>query len=173
MATARPESVQEGLAELHPASFGWALACCGGNRQEAEDVLQAAYVKVLEGSARFDGVSAFKTWLFAVIRRTAGERRRSRWTRALALERWWRGRPEAAAVADPEGLARGSEACRRLRASLLELPGRQREVLHLVFYQDLSLQEAAEVAGISVGSARRHYHRGKLRLRALLRGTTP
>jgi RNA polymerase sigma-70 factor (ECF subfamily) len=171
MATARPVAVSDGLAELHPASFGWALACCGGDRQEAEDVLQATYVKVLEGSARFDGASAFKTWLFAVIRRTAGERRRSRWTRALAFERWWRKRPAEPTIANPEGLADGSEACRRLRASLRALPGRQREVLHLVFYQDLSLQEAAEVAGISVGSARRHYHRGKLRLRALIEGT--
>lgn len=159
------------LAELHPASFGWALSCCEGDPQEAEDVLHAAYVKVLDGSARFDGGSAFKTWLFAVIRRTAGERRRSRWIRALALDRWWRGRADTVPARDPEGALSASETARRLRACLGELPGRQREILHLVFYQELSLQEAAQVAGISVGSARQHYHRAKLRLRALLDGT--
>jgi RNA polymerase sigma-70 factor (ECF subfamily) len=168
MATARPESVQDGLAALHTASFGWALACCGGDRQEAEDVLQAAYVKVLDGRARFEGGSTFKTWLFAVIRRTAGERRRGRWTRTLALDRWWRARGGPPAVPDPEELATGAETGRRLRAALRVLPRRQRELLHLVFYQDLTLQEAADVAGISIGSARRHYHRGKVRLRALM-----
>lgn len=156
------------LAELHPASFGWALGCCNGNRGEAEEVMQVAYLKVLDGRARFDGGSSFKTWLFAVIRRTAGERRRRDWLRALALERWLGGPTERDPAPDPERLASASESAHRLRASLRTLPARQRELLHLVFYQDLTIEEAARVAGISVGSARTHYHRGKARLRELM-----
>ena len=38
--------------------------------------MQLAYVKVLEGSAKFDGRSSFRTWLFGVVRRTAAEQRR-------------------------------------------------------------------------------------------------
>jgi RNA polymerase sigma-70 factor (ECF subfamily) len=41
-------------------------------------------------------------------------------------------------------------------------------VLHLVFYQDLSISEAAVIMGVSLGSARTHYERGKARLRELL-----
>lgn len=156
------------LAELHPASFGWALGCCHGDRGEAEEVLQVAYLKVLDGRARFDGGSAFKTWLFAIIRRTAAERRRRGWLRALALHGWVGGRAAPGPAPDPERLACASEAARRLRESLRVLPARQRELLHLVFYQDLSIEEAAQVAGISVGSARTHYHRAKARLRTLL-----
>ena len=155
------------MAALQASSFGWALACCNGDREEAQDVLQTAYLKVLEGRARFDGGSSFKTWLFAVIRRTAAERRRSRWLRSLALARWWAG-PTEAAAADPERAAGAAEASQRLRESLAVLPARQREMLHLVFYQDLTVEGAAGVAGISVGSARTHYHRGKARLRAML-----
>jgi len=39
----------------------------------AADVLQIAYLKVLNGKAAFDARSSFKTWLFAVIRRTAAD----------------------------------------------------------------------------------------------------
>jgi RNA polymerase sigma-70 factor (ECF subfamily) len=133
------------LAELHSAGFGWALGCCKGDRGEAEEVLQATYLKVLDGQARFDG-----------------------WMRALALDRWWTNRLESVPVPDPERLASRSEATRRLRESLGALPPRQRELLHLVFYQDLTLEEAAQVVGISVGTVRTHYHRAKTRLRQML-----
>ena len=60
------------------------------------------------------------------------------------------------------------ESTRELVAALDRLSSRQREVLHLVFYQDLTIADAAEVLGVSVGSARMHYERGKAQLRRLL-----
>ena len=131
-------------------------------------MLQTVYLKVLDGRARFDGRSSARTWLFAVIRRTAAERRRRQWLLDLVPIRLLQLQPEPALAPDPESLAGASEASEQLRAALLELSARQRELLHLVFYQDLSIEDAAAIIGISVGSARTHYHRGKARLRHLL-----
>ena len=160
--------LEDALEQAHPASFGWALGCCGWDREEAQDVLQTAYLKVLDGKARFDGRSSLRTWLFAVIRRTAAERRRRRWLRSLALGRWVDERPSDGAVPTPESLARQSETSQALRTALRALPARQREILHLVFYEDFAIEEAAGILGISVGSARTHYHRGKEQLRQRL-----
>jgi len=157
------EPLEQRLEALHPASFGWALGCCRWDREEAEEVLQTTYLKILDGRARFDERSSFKTWLFAVIRRTAEERRRGRWLRSLAALRWLDD-PVPAPVSTPEARLDASETSRVLRSALQALPARQREVLHLVFYQDLTVEEAARVLGISVGSARTHYHRGKAAL---------
>ncbi|MBW8874743.1 MAG: RNA polymerase sigma factor [Acidobacteria bacterium] len=162
------EPVERCLEELHPASAGWALSCCRWDRDEAEEVLQMTYLKILDGRARFDERSSFKTWLFGVIRRTAAERRRSRWLRSVAGLRWRDGRPSPAPVPTPESLLGAAETSRSLRAALQALPARQREVLHLVFYQDLTVEEAARVLGISLGSARTHYHRGKAGLQERL-----
>jgi RNA polymerase sigma-70 factor, ECF subfamily len=162
------EPVERCLEELHPTSAGWALSCCRWDREEAEEVLQMTYLKILDGRARFDGRSSFKTWLFGVIRRTAAERRRGRWLRSMAGLRWRDGQPSPLPSPTPESLLGASETSRSLRAALQTLPARQREVLHLVFYQDLTVEEAARVLGISLGSARPHYHRGKAGLQERL-----
>jgi RNA polymerase sigma-70 factor (ECF subfamily) len=135
---------------------------------EAEDVLQTAYLKVVSGKARFEGRSSLKTWLFGVIRRTAQEASRRRQTRehhALRLVREEVGTP----VADgPEHRLATEESRRNLLRIMEALSDRQREILHLVFYQDMTIEGAARVMEISVGSARTHYERAKGRLRALL-----
>lgn len=168
---ARPASLTEidlraELARGHLESHGWAVRCCAGDRVEAEDVLHRAYVKVLDGEAKFEGKSSFKTWLFGVIRRTAWEQARQSWLRRLRLERWWHtsSHNDAQDVTDDERIP-------RLRKTLAQLSKRQQEVLHLVFYQDLTIQEAAEVLAMPVGTARTHYERGKERLRRLLERT--
>jgi RNA polymerase sigma-70 factor (ECF subfamily) len=153
------------LARHHRAAYGWALACCRWDRSAAEDVLQTAYLRIVDGRARFGGRSAFRTWLFGVIRRTASEERRRRALgRFLPLSRWNGRDPRA----DPAGEVVRAEASARLLEALRRLPARQRELLHLVFYQGLSIAEAASVLGVSLGTARTHYQRGKARLRQWL-----
>jgi len=164
-----PEELETELERLHRASFGWALWCVAGDRWEAEDVLQTSYLKVLDGRARFDGRASLKTWLFGVIRRTAVEHRWRSWRTRLWISQY----PERGAIQPdpaPDASARlvAQEEAARLRDVLRGLPVRQREVLHLVFYQELSISEAADVLGVALGTARVHYERGKRRLRALL-----
>ena len=159
-------SLENELAALHSRSFGWALSCSGYDREEAADVLQSTYLKVIDGRAKFGGRSLFSTWLFGVIRRTASERRRQRAARRLLLLRHARElEPTALSAAGPL-----DADAQRLRKILNTLPRRQREVLHLVFYDDRSIREAAEIMQIGLGSARVHYDRAKKRLRIELEG---
>src|SRR5260370_24734956 len=77
-----PEALRHELECLPPAAFGWALACCAGDRAAAEDALQTSYLKILDGRARFEGRASFRTWVVAVVRRTAAPE----WRRAAL--RW-------------------------------------------------------------------------------------
>lgn len=134
-------------------------------------MLQDVYLRVLDGQARFAGNASVKTWLFAVIRRTASEHRRRHWLRAGLMERWL---PVESIDTNAchDGGPLTSEANGSLRSALARLSQRQQEVLHLVFYQDLTIEEAASLLGISLGTARTHFERGKSRLREHFRGDT-
>ena len=160
------------LEKLHSASFGWALSCCRRDYAEAEEVLQTVYLKILQGKARYRGESSLKTWLFAVIRKTAIGEYRKKVVRSVlfigGLDR--RDYTDSMTETLPVVFEK-SEMQKHFRSAVGKLPPRQREALHLVFYEDLSLSEAAHVMGISIGSARQHYERGKKRLREWLSTT--
>ena len=146
-------------------------------------MLHATYCKVLDGRAHFEGQSEFKTWLFGVIQRTAREQARWGWLRLTRLERWWEG-AKGDGSGDNRGDGRGDDRGNNpgdrmgegdgdarlgvLTNALTRLSPRQQQVLHLVFYQELTIQAAADVLDMPVGTARTHYERGKARLRQLL-----
>jgi RNA polymerase sigma-70 factor (ECF subfamily) len=162
--------VRSELAALHAASFGWALACTGRDQERASDVLQHAYWKVLDGRARFamEGAASFKTWFFGVIRISALEQRR---LFARRIDRVSSHDAPASVPASgplPDSAIARMQRAERLSRALAQLAPRQREVLHLVFYEDMSIAEAAAVMNVSLGSARQHYERGKKRLEDLL-----
>ena len=159
------------LEKLHSASFGWAMSCCRRDHAEAEEVLQTVYLKIFEGKARYRGEASLKTWLFAVIRKTAIGEYRKRLVRNLVFIGGLDKRDDAATTETAPVAFEKSELHKQFRVALAKLPPRQREALHLVFYEDLSLSEAAAVMGISIGSARQHYDRGKKHLRDWLSET--
>ena len=154
----------QALQALHEQSYSWALTCCRYDRGEAADVLQQSYVHLIEGSARFDGASTLKTWLFAVIRNVARQRAR----RHVLWRRWFTAE-SSQLTAGEAGTGTTSDAVdvqqrerrRRVLDALAELSARQRETLELTFYRDLTIEQAAGIMGISVGAARVHYERGK------------
>lgn len=157
------------IEQLHGASYGWALSCCRRNRDEAEEVLQDVYLKILEGKARFDGRSSLKTWLFSVIRRTAAAQFRRRVLHNLLLVNWAR-RELDPVTPNPHATAEESQVSSVLLGALRKLARRQRQVLELVFYHDMTIEEAATALAVSIGSARVHYDRGKKKLLAHLDG---
>src|SRR4030088_3425013 len=114
------------LERVHADCFGWAMSCCGRNRDDAEEVLQTVYLSVLDGRARYDARSSFRTWLFGVIRRTAASERRKVWLRGLLLAREV-GLVEPEAVSAPDQELEREVGREGLRFALTKLAPRQRE----------------------------------------------
>lgn len=142
------------LRELHKESYSWSLFCCKRDEDMAKDVLQTVYLKIYEGKARFSQQSALKSWVFSVIRNTAADLFRKIGKTPESLNEIHNEIPDDR---KPDGLERQNQFHRILNV----LSTQQREVLTLAFYHDLTLEEVAQTMGISVGTVRTHYERGK------------
>lgn len=159
------------LGELyarHGASLLGYLLSLTADQGLAEEVLQDTLVAVWRSAARFGGKSTVRTWLIGVARRQAHNALRRRGLPlaeaatldALAERPAPDPTPEDAVLADADRAA--------LADAIRRLPTAQREVLALVFGQDLSYQEAADAMGIPVGTVRSRLHHAKRALRTLL-----
>ncbi len=152
-----PHVSRQALEAIHGQLYGWALTRCGFDRSAAEDLMQEAYVAVLSGSARFDQKSSLKTFLFGVVQNLARSRFRQI-ARRMRLVTAYSAGSEDGSLADTHADDRESH---QVWKAVEALPARQRDITELVFCRDMTIDEAATVMGVSVGTGRVHYDRAK------------
>ena len=143
-----------GLRELFDGHFrGLVRLAALLGADDPEDVAQEAFVRLHRSAGRLRDPAAALPYL----RTTVVNLSRSR-LRHLRLVR--RGVPAAPDVASAEHSAVLREDHREVVAALCALPARQREVLVLCYWLDLSEAEIAETMGISRGAVKSHAARG-------------
>lgn len=152
-----PQVSRKALEAIHSQLYGWALTRCGFDRSAAEDLMQEAYVAVLSGAARFDNRSSLKTFLFGVVQNLARSRFRQIASRMRLITTYTAGADDQG---QDEARMDDRESCQVWKA-VEALPARQRDVTELVFCRDMTIEEAAAVMGVSVGTGRVHYDRAK------------
>ena len=133
--------------------------------EDARDAAQEALAKVCVRLGQFRGESQFSTWLHRLVVNTcrdAAERGRARVHEPLADD------VDAGHDGDPVRAAGMSELRRELCESLAGIPPQQAQVVVLKHALGYSFEEIAEAAGMPVGTAKCHAHRGRNRLRESL-----
>lgn len=132
-----------------------------GNREDAEDATQEAFIGALRRAGAFRGEAAFSTWLYriAVNAATDQARRRGR-TRTTPLETQESGQT-AAAVGDPSGAVATAVT---VQAALRTVPEDFRVALILCDLYGFGHAQAAEILGIPVGTVKSRVFRGRLAL---------
>jgi RNA polymerase sigma-70 factor, ECF subfamily len=160
---ADPAAVRALVARKLPRLLALATRMLG-DRMEAEDVAQEAFLRIWKHASRWrEGEARFDTWLHRVALNLCYDRLRG--TRDEPLD-------ELPDSVDPGPLPDARlEAHARdagVRAALAALPARQREALVLQYYQELSNFEAAALMGITVDALESLLARARRNLRAHL-----
>jgi len=133
--------------------------------EDAGDAAQEALAKMCVRIGQFRGDAQFSTWLHRLVVNTcrdAAERHNARLHVPLGDD--LRAGPDG----DPHRAAGMSELRRELCDSLAEISPQQAQVIVLKDAMGYSFEEIAEAAGMPVGTAKCHAHRGRARLREKL-----
>jgi len=140
---------------------------------EAEDVVQAAYVRAFLGLERFRGEASFGTWIGRiVINEALGRLRQRRATVDLEIadEDQWQGRvlafPQASHPPDPEHSMAQRELVTALERAIDALPESFRVVFMARLVEGLSIEETAALLRLRPETVKTRVHRARQRVRA-------
>jgi len=135
-----------------------------GDREDAEDVVQEAFVRAYTNLHRYDGRRPFAPWFYRILLNRALNWRRSRQrrrTEALPLE-------HPASDPPPDRAAERAEARAQLEAALAALTPVQRAIVELFELEGMTSEEIGAALGLRPGTVRWHLHRARALLRAQL-----
>ncbi len=155
------------------------LSSLTGRRDLAEDIFQETWIRVLERGHLYDDRGDFDAWLFTIARNRTLDlfRRRS----LLSLDEMMHPEEDGASGFDPVaadlspleqvGMAEQADT---VRAVMERLQPIHREVLHMHFYEGLTMREIAERTGIHMPTVKSRLYRAIGFFKALLKeATTP
>lgn len=146
-----------------------------GNRHEAEDLAQEAFLRAYLNIDSYDSDKKFSSWLYRIATN-------------LTIDRLRKKKPDYyldAEIAGAEGLTMYAqlsadddlpedqvvslELQETIQAEILQLPPKYRSAIVLKYIEDLSLKEIGEILNIPVATVKTRIHRGREALRKRLR----
>ncbi len=145
-----------------------------GSREEAEDLFQETWIRVLEKGHQYKQRWRFETWLFTIARHLAIDFMRRRQPQSLDALLQPTGADRPLELADTisssafDQAFQGEEAA-SVATALRHLPASYREVLTLRFHEDMELEEIARVVDSPLSTVKSRLYRGLAMLREWLK----
>jgi RNA polymerase sigma-70 factor (ECF subfamily) len=131
---------------------------------DASDVTQLAFVRAFKGLGAFRGAASVRSWLYRIAINCALS-----WLRDHRREEPTEIAEDALVEANPApARLLGGEQGARLRTAIAQLPPKQKLVLELRVFDDLSFKEVAELADCTENTAKVNFHYAVKRLRDIL-----
>lgn len=145
-----------------------------GDREEALDLAQEAFLKAWQGLKAFQGESSFSTWIYRLTTNVCidylrKQKRRQGVETAVSLDDEDSGWAEPADwEQDPQRKLEQSERVRALGKAMEQLPEHQRRALVLREISGLSYQEIGQALDLDLGTVKSRIARARLALRKIL-----
>ncbi|HNW36042.1 MAG TPA: RNA polymerase sigma factor [Candidatus Ozemobacteraceae bacterium] len=145
------------FARHYNAALRYAFLLCG-NREDARDLIQEAFVRVYRGAVQYKMQGRFRGWLFTIVRNLAADRVKRRTVKTT-------GSPAALSAAAKAPAPPVREGGSSFLAQLAGLSEEQREIIVLRVVEEMTYAEIASITGLREENLRQIVSRGLTKLR--------
>jgi RNA polymerase sigma-70 factor (ECF subfamily) len=162
-ARAGDEGAMTALIERYQGRIARFVRSLVGPDDDAEDLSQSVFVKMVLGLRKLKNAETFEPWLFLVARNTCRDHlRRRKWRRLFVP--WESGHEQIAA--QPARSSAFSAA--NLDRAMAELPREQRELIALLRENDWSYEDLSRITGASLPAVKSRLFRARRKMRNIL-----
>lgn len=157
-AEAFAELIEDQYDRIYRTAWRWC-----GNAHDAEDIAQDVCVRLGAALQSFDGRSAFSSWVYRITLNMVRDWQRAGRRRGAHVDAY-------AEIAPTEEAPNQEDATTssQLWAAARNLPEKQRDAVLLVYAEEMSHAQAAEIMGIKEATVSFHVHEARKTLRGLL-----
>lgn len=139
-----------------------------GERREAEDMAQEAFIRAYERISSFDPARPFGPWMRRVAANVCLNALAAARRLVFSLDDERQPEPRADALSEPATAYEQRLTADTVRDALLALPAHYRAVIELVHFQDMSYAEAAQVLRLPLSNVKSHLFRARKSLAKML-----
>jgi RNA polymerase sigma factor (sigma-70 family) len=139
----------------HRALFRYFVSM-GGHREQAEDLVQEVFFRMLRYRTSYDPAQSFTAWMYQIARNAGVDQSRKR--RAVVVDIDSFTGLVSGSPGPEESASRGQDLA-LLRRAMDQLPGDKREILVLSRFQGMKHEDIAEVLGCEVGTVKVRVYR--------------
>ncbi|MFD1174360.1 RNA polymerase sigma factor [Oceanobacillus picturae] len=147
----------EFIYEKHYLEVYKFLVCFIGSREEAEDLTQDVFIKVLKHHKKFNHQSKLSTWILSIAKHTAIDYLRRKKFTTLFKQSYFNKLPDN--EKQPDLLLSDSENHEIVKKAIRSLKPQYRSVVILRGVNELSIKESAEILGCSQSKVKVDFHR--------------
>ena len=134
----------------------------------AEDIFQEVFIKVNQKLSTFEGNSSIKTWIMRITINTCKDYLKSAWNRRVIPMMEYQ---EDQIISDTDfDSVESQDTNDIIKAAVLSLPAKYKDVVLCVYYNEMTIAEAAIVLRVAEGTVKSRLSRARQKLKSALEG---
>ncbi len=150
------------------------------NPNDAQEVVQDSFLKIVEKYDTFRGESKFSTWVYSIASNNSFNllRNNKNHLRTMSIDNFTPNSDNGSLseiidsgdwTSNPDLIANSQETLEIIDKAINELPERNRMIFHLKDVEELSIKEISKIMNASMPTVRTTIHRSRLHLRNILK----